>query len=54
MRWFASHALFVVGDLLSKPMMAFDWGWIYPAYNRLMGWSSEIQGDSERGPWSKP
>jgi hypothetical protein len=52
MRWFVSWTLFWVGDALSR-VMNLGWGplgRLYPLYNRLMGWSSAIQG-SGRGPW---
>lgn len=28
--------LYIVGDIISKPMQWFDWAWLYPTYNRLM------------------
>lgn len=50
MRWALAWLLFCVGHVVSRPMNWFDWGWLYPAYNRLMVWSSDIQG-SGPGPW---
>ena len=52
MRWALSWMLYLVGDLLSKPMIRFDWAWLYPAYNTVMGWSDSVQGDGP-GPWKK-
>lgn len=49
-----SWILFGLGDLISKPMNWFDWGWLYPAYNRLMLWSYDIQEwASNNCPWKK-
>lgn len=31
-----------LGDLISKPMLLWDWAFLYPTYNRLMCWSSDI------------
>lgn len=50
-----SHTLFWLGDLISKPM---NWcevcAYIYPIYNRLMIWSSDIQDwAGNKTPWIK-
>ena len=49
-----SWTLYWLGDLASKPMHYFDWGWIYPVYNRLMIWSTDVQDWSGAdGPWGE-
>ena len=53
--WLLSWLLFWLGDIVSKPLNWFEcmW-WLYPAYNRLMTWSYDVQewgGDC--GPWKK-
>jgi hypothetical protein len=35
-------ALFCLGDLVSRPMQRWDLGFLYPIYNRLMGWSADL------------
>lgn len=52
MRWLLSWALYWAGDAVSKPMLAYDWDWLYQPYNALMTWSVDIQGNG-RGPWEK-
>lgn len=50
-RWALSWTLYWLGDLVSYPM---NWplGYhLYPIYNVLMGWSVDIQGESDNGPW---
>ena len=49
-----SEALYYLGHWISFPMHWFDLGFVYPIYNRLMCWSSDIQdwaGNDE--PWRK-
>jgi len=49
-----SWTLYWLGDFISKPMHYFDWGCLYPVYNRLMIWSADAQDWSEcNGPWRK-
>jgi hypothetical protein len=37
------YVCFWVGHLVSRPMSWFDAaGWLYPVYNRLMGWSCDL------------
>lgn len=45
-----------LGDLLSKPVYYSDWFvWLYPAYNNLMLWSTQMQDWSgAKGPWGPP
>ena len=51
MRYLLSWLLFLIGDLLSKPMNTFECcDWLYHPYNKLMIWSSDIQGKGA-GPW---
>lgn len=47
-----SITLFTLGDLVSKPMIKFDWSWLYPMYNKLMLWSVGLQRRYKCvGPW---
>ena len=43
---------YLLGDAVSRPMMWFDWGWIYPVYNRLMRMSYDH--DHRRVVWKYP
>lgn len=49
-RSLVAWVLYYVGRSVSVPMLRLHWGWLYPAYNRLMGWSVQVQGGSD-GPW---
>jgi hypothetical protein len=50
----ASEVLYYLGHWISFPMQWFDWGWIYPTYNRLMCWSSNIQDwAGNNKPWEQ-
>ena len=52
MRYATVWALFSIGHVISR-VMSQGRGyadWLYPAYNRVMILSSDIQGDG-RGPW---
>jgi hypothetical protein len=42
------------GDLVSRTAMRFfgRFEWPHMIYNRLMQWSTELQGEDQRGPWS--
>jgi hypothetical protein len=42
MKQFLSAVFFHVGDWISYPMCKFDWAWLYPIYNKLMTWSSNL------------
>ena len=47
-----SWLFFWIGDLISYPMNYFDWGWLYPTYNRSMIWSVDLQDWGKiKGPW---
>ncbi len=50
-----SWTLYWLGDIVSKPMNWFEWAWwLYPVYNRLMGWSLRVQDwAGNQGPWKK-
>lgn len=52
MKILLSYILYYAGDLISRPMNRFDWGWLYPLYNRLMLWSVSLQGKANKGPWT--
>ena len=47
----AHWVVFTAGDLISKPMSSFDWAWLYPAYNRLMGLAVDINDRYDLGQW---
>ena len=49
----ASEVLYYLGHWISFPMHWRYGHWIYPIYNKLMFWSSDIQewGDTA-GPWT--
>jgi hypothetical protein len=50
--WVISWILYLLGDLISRPMNRFDWAWLYPAYNRLMVWSMIVQQYADnKTPW---
>ena len=42
MKQLASTVLYHIGDWVSRPMLNYDWGWLYPIYNRIMLLSSEL------------
>lgn len=49
-----SWTLYWLGDFVSKPMHYLDWAWLYPVYNRLMCWSTDVQDWSgANGPWGE-
>jgi len=49
-----SITLYRTGDLISYPMLRFDWAYLYPIYNQLMIWSYEIQKWAGiQGPWQE-
>jgi hypothetical protein len=48
----ASEVLWCLGDWVSRPMYYWDWAWIYPTYNWLMGASYSTQvWSGTTGPW---
>lgn len=49
----ASWVLYWAGDLISRPMLWFDWAWLYKTYNWLMLKSSDLQHKSGKGPWER-
>ena len=52
-RWGVSWCLYALGHVASLPMVAWDWAFLYPLYNRLMAASADLQGDGARGPWQQ-
>ena len=52
MKLMLAYIAYYLGHWISFPMYWFDWGWLYPAYNRLMIWSAEL--DDEGVIWSAP
>ena len=47
-----AETLYIVGDLISYPMLQFNIAWLYPIYNYLMVSSTKIQDWSgASGPW---
>ena len=49
-----SEVLFALGHWVSLPMCRFDWAWLYPVYNKLMIWSSDVQDWAGNDlPWTK-
>lgn len=50
-RWLSAWTLYWIGDAISRPMDRFDLGWLYPAYNRVMVLSCQLQGQGNFGPW---
>lgn len=47
--WLLYYAGALVWKIDSKLTL---YGCVYPLYNRLMTWSSSVQGPSDNGPWS--
>jgi len=47
MKYILSTFLFWVGDLVSRPMIRWDLGWLYPLYSKLMGWSLDLDKDGK-------
>ena len=49
-----SWTLYWLGDFVSKPMHWTYGYWLYPVYNRLMIWSTDVQDWSGcDGPWGE-
>jgi len=46
-----AYILYYLGDFVSKLMNTELTGWLYPVYNKLMIWSSEL--DDEGVIWQK-
>ena len=47
----ASNAAYYAGDLISVPMMRFDWAFLYPTYNWLMRKSHAISDEFDLEVW---
>ncbi len=53
--WLVAWILFLIGDFVSKFMNTGFTGWMYPAYNKLMCASLDVQDWSgAKGPWEEP
>jgi hypothetical protein len=52
-RWALAWILYWLGDGTSQVMEYFNWWFLYYFYNKLMCWSSQIQGETDNGPWEK-
>lgn len=53
--WTVSWITYWLGDFVSRCMHTGFTGWMYPAYNRLMWWSVDVQDWSgAKGPWNEP
>jgi len=52
MKLLLAHILFYFGDFVSKIMYLPLTGWLYPVYNKLMIWSSNL--DDDGVIWKKP
>ena len=50
MKLMLAYIAYYLGHWISFPMHWFDWGWLYPAYNRLMIWSADL--DDEGVIWN--
>ncbi len=51
MRTALSWVLFWIGHFVSVPMERFDWGFLYPTYNWLMGKSFDL--DKHERVWNR-
>lgn len=52
-KFLVAWAIYWMGDAVSRAMAAGDWMRLNPVYNRLMLWSSDVQGNGP-GPWGRP
>lgn len=48
-----SYFYYYIGHIISKPMLAFDWAWLYKSYNYFMLKSGDIQRKTGKGPWRR-
>ena len=46
-----SYILYWLGHIVSRPMLWFDWAFLYKTYNYLMIKSADIQHKTGKGPW---
>lgn len=46
-----SYFYYYIGHIISKPMNAFDWDFLYKLYNYFMIKSADIQYRTGKGPW---
>ena len=42
MKLMVARILYHIGDWISRPMLDYDWHWLYPVYNRIMILSSDL------------
>jgi hypothetical protein len=53
--WVAAWALFLLGDMISRPMNRWDWAsWLYPSYRRIMLASVWLSDTFYLNVWRKP
>lgn len=48
---FLAYWFLLWGDVISKPMCWFDWGFLYPYYHKCM--SKSVDFDTEERMWKK-
>lgn len=55
-RWLLAWAFYWIGDAVSR-LDRYDIGWLcdlwMPVYQCCMKWSSDIQGETDFGPWTQ-
>jgi hypothetical protein len=49
-----SYFYYYIGCIISKPMLWFDWAFLYKSYNFVMLKSADIQHKTGKGPWKRP
>lgn len=49
-----SYFYYYIGHIISKPMLWFDWAFLYKSYNFVMLKSADIQHKTGKGPWKRP
>lgn len=49
MKTFLSYITYYLGHWVSKPMIRFDWGFLYGLYSKLMTWSYNL--DTKKKVW---
>jgi hypothetical protein len=48
-----SYFYYYIGHIISKPMLVFDWAFLYKSYNYFMLKSADIQDKTGKGPWRR-
>jgi hypothetical protein len=51
MKILLSLFLYIVGDMISRPMIRFDWAWLHPFYQIIM--KASLRLDKECKVWKK-